>query len=270
MAVGQTVAKQAPGPKWAFLANVDPEAMATTLVAFANGDGGTLVLGMTPEGHVSHVLAPDEAEDALQAALRLCRPPVHTEWQQEQVSGGTVILLRVERSNAVHTLWDGRVLVRRGAEKAGRDPQSVKVWSVLAVACNASEERRLKLITARMATYLQAPAYGELLFAINGWDPQGLADFRNHDAVKAVPGAIDSIATTEQLRAIRKAIRPEWLPAADGTPEQCAKRIVDQFDAGADGVILHASLPDEFAPAVEAYAKIRPAERFAGRTGRPA
>src|SRR5262245_50859352 len=61
-------------------------------------------------------------------------------------------------------------LVRRGAEKAGRDPASVKVWSVLAVACDASEERTLKLLTARMATYMQAPGYGELLFAINGWD----------------------------------------------------------------------------------------------------
>ncbi len=27
-----------------------------------------------------------------------------------------MILLRVERSNAVHSLWDGRVLVRRGTE----------------------------------------------------------------------------------------------------------------------------------------------------------
>jgi probable F420-dependent oxidoreductase len=161
-------------------------------------------------------------------------------------------------------------LVRRGAERAGRDPQSVKVWAVLAVACNASEERRLKLLTARMATYLQAPAYGELLFAINGLDPALLAEFRGRDAVKAIPGAIDSIATPDQLRAIRDVLPAEWLPAADGTPEQCARRIVDQFDAGADGVILHASLPDEFAPAVEAYAKIRPAERFAGRTGRPA
>jgi 5,10-methylenetetrahydromethanopterin reductase len=161
-------------------------------------------------------------------------------------------------------------LVRRGAERAGRDPQSVKVWAVLAVACNASEERRLKLLTARMATYLQAPAYGELLFAINGWDPALLAEFRGRDAVKAIPGAIDSIATSDQLRAIRDILPAEWLPAADGTPEQCARRIVDQFDAGADGVILHASLPDEFAPAIDAYAKIRPAERFAGRTGRPA
>ena len=161
-------------------------------------------------------------------------------------------------------------LVRRGAEKAGRDPRSVKVWSVLAVACEASEERRLKLLTARMATYLQAPAYGELLFAINGWDPKGLAEFPNHDAVKSIPGGIDSVATTDQLRAIRDIIPADWLPAADGSAVQCARRIVDQFDAGADGVILHASLPDEFAPALEAYAKIRPAERFAGRTGRPA
>ena len=161
-------------------------------------------------------------------------------------------------------------LVRDGAARAGRDPASVKVWSVLAVACNASEERRLKLLTARMATYLQAPGYGDLLFEINGWDPAGLAAFRASPAVKSIPGAIDGVATPEQLRLIRELIPTEWLPAADGTPEQCARRILDQFDAGADGVILHASLPHEVAPALEAYAKLRPAERFRGRTERPA
>ncbi len=161
-------------------------------------------------------------------------------------------------------------LVRRGAEKAGRDPAAVKILSVLAVACNASEERELKLLTARMATYLQAPGYGELLLAINGWDPKTLQVFRKHANVRAIPGAIDAIATTEQLRAIRALIPAEWLPAATGSPEQCARRIADQFAAGADGVILHASLPHEAAPALEAYAAIRSAARFAGRTGRPA
>ncbi len=161
-------------------------------------------------------------------------------------------------------------LVRRGAEKAGRDPASVKVWSVLAVACDAPEERRLRLLTARMATYLQAPGYGELLLEINGWDPAGLARFRAADVVRAVPGAIDAVATTEQLRAIRELIPPAWLPAADGSPAQCAQRIADQLEAGADGVILHASLAREAAPAVEAYASIRPQVRLQGRTGRPA
>jgi probable F420-dependent oxidoreductase len=161
-------------------------------------------------------------------------------------------------------------LVRRGAEKAGRDPAAVRVWSVLAVACNASEERELKLLTARMATYLQAPGYGELLLAINGWDPQRLAEFRASPAVRQIPGAIDALATPEQLRAIRELIPQQWLPAAAGSPAQCARRIADQFDAGADGVILHASLPHEVAPALEAWAKLRPAARFAARTGRPA
>lgn len=161
-------------------------------------------------------------------------------------------------------------LVRRGAERAGRDPASVKVWSVLAVACDASEERRLRLLTARMATYLQAPRYGELLFAINGWDLAELAAFRKHDVVRSIPGAIDAVASVEQLRAIRDLLRPEWLPAAAGDPETCARRIEDQFAAGADGVILHASTATELAPAVQAYAKIRPAERAADRSGRPA
>jgi probable F420-dependent oxidoreductase len=161
-------------------------------------------------------------------------------------------------------------LVRRGAEKAGRDPSSVKVWTVLAVACNASEERELKLLTARMATYLQAPDYGELIFKISGWDLQELEAFRNSEVVRSIPGGIDSLATSEQLRAIRDIMPAEWLPAAAGSPEQCARRFVDQFDAGADGIILHASLPHEVAPALEAYAKIRPAQPFEGRDGRPA
>lgn len=160
-------------------------------------------------------------------------------------------------------------LVREGAAAAGRDPARVKVWTVLAVACNASEERRLKLLTARMATYLQAPGYGELLFEINGWDPAGLAAFRSNEVVKSIPGGIDSVATLDQLRAIRDIMPAEWLPAAVGTPEQCAQRIRDQFEAGADGVILHASLPHEAAPAIEAWGKLRPAARFEGRSGRP-
>jgi probable F420-dependent oxidoreductase len=161
-------------------------------------------------------------------------------------------------------------LVRRGAEKAGRDPASVLVWSVLAVACEAPEERELKLLTARMATYLQAPGYGELLLAINGWDPKQLEKFRASEIVRSIPGAIDSVATPEQLRAIRELIPEAWLPAAAGSPAQCARRIADQFEAGADGVILHASLPHEAAPALEAYARLRSAARFEARTARPA
>jgi hypothetical protein len=44
---------------------------------------------------------------------------------------------------------------------------------------------------------------------------------------------------------------------------------VDQFEAGADGIIIHASTPEEFAPVLREYERIRPAARFEGRSNRP-
>ena len=58
------------------------ERLAETLVAFANGDGGTVLLGVDTQGQITGALQPDEADGALRAALTLCRPLVATEWQQ--------------------------------------------------------------------------------------------------------------------------------------------------------------------------------------------
>jgi len=163
-----------------------------------------------------------------------------------------------------------RALVRKGAEEAGRDPDAVKIWALVATACDLPEETNLKYITARMATYLQAPGYGELLVDINEWDPAILERFRAAEVVRTMPGGIDSVASLDQLREIRDLIPESWLPAAVGDPATCAQRLVDQFEAGADGVIIHACTPKQLAPALDAYAKIRPDERFVGRTGTPA
>lgn len=110
---------QKPGHQWAYIANSEPAAIAETLVAFANSDGGWLVLGIDADGVLGALRTDDEMADAVRAAERLCRPPVRTvDWQQREVSGGTVAVIRVERSNDLHTLDDGRVLVRRGVENA--------------------------------------------------------------------------------------------------------------------------------------------------------
>jgi ATP-dependent DNA helicase RecG len=62
----------------------------------------------------------------LRAALGLCRPPVRTDWSQQQVPGGTVVVLRVERSGTLHSLWDGRVLVRKGTENRPVDGAEIE------------------------------------------------------------------------------------------------------------------------------------------------
>ncbi len=157
--------------------------------------------------------------------------------------------------------------VRAGADEAGRDPASVRVWSVLATLHQPDHERMLRGITGRMATYLQA--YGDALVAMNGWDPAPLERFRADPVVQSVPGAIDAVATVEQLEHIQTLIPEVWLPAAVGAADHCARRVLDQLDAGADGVILHGSAPAELERVVEAYAKVRPEDAFEGRASNP-
>ncbi len=112
----KTLLKQGPGPELAFLPEADPEQIAEHLVAFANAGGGTLVLGVHPNGAVGDLFLDESVADALALATSLCRPPVRTEWQQVETPGGAVVLLRVEQSPELHTLADGRALIRSGQE----------------------------------------------------------------------------------------------------------------------------------------------------------
>lgn len=160
-------------------------------------------------------------------------------------------------------------LVRKGAEDAGKDPASVRVWSVLAtIGDHLSYDLTMKKTVGRMATYLQA--YGDILVSVNGWDKAVLERFRADPFVANFKGALDAKASTEELERVAPLIPEAWLAAsAMGSPEQCAKRVVDQFDCGADGVILHGASPAELEPIVKAYEAIRPAARFEGRVANP-
>ena len=173
----------------------------------------------------------------------------------------------------LHTFMSNQALseavanFRAGETEAGRS--GGKLWSVFATACDVSDERYLKLIVARLATYLQIPGYGEALVGVNGWDMDTLAAFRSAPVVAGMSGAIDSVASFTELAEIEKLIPEHWRPAAVGDAQACAKRWVEQFEAGADGLIIHASTPEEFAPVLAEYEKIRPSQLFEGRTNRP-
>ncbi|TXS96122.1 TIGR03857 family LLM class F420-dependent oxidoreductase [Parahaliea maris] len=156
-----------------------------------------------------------------------------------------------------HGLKRARAFVQAGAEKAGRDPDAVKLHAVLATACNPSREDYLRKIVARMATYMQAPGYAELLIQLNEWDPQVLEQFRASPAVTSIPGGIDSVATLDQLEEISELIPKEWLHAAVGTAEECARAWQAELDNGADSVVIHGSTPEEFTPVLDAYRELK-------------
>lgn len=105
-----------PGPLVAYLPGVAPEPLAECLVAFANTDGGLIVIGLDEKGRLRNGVYPEELENALRAAERLCRPPVVTGWEQIETEDGTAFAINVPRSPELHSLADGRVLIRVGAE----------------------------------------------------------------------------------------------------------------------------------------------------------
>ena len=105
-----------PNQYLAFLPDANPEALAGCLVAFANGDGGLIVLGLDETGRVAESIWEEEAEGALRAAVALCRPPVVSQWQEVEFDQGHLIGIRVSRSTELHSLEDGRVLIRHGPE----------------------------------------------------------------------------------------------------------------------------------------------------------
>jgi probable F420-dependent oxidoreductase len=160
----------------------------------------------------------------------------------------------------LHTFFTDETLqrcvrtVKDAAERAGRDPDDVTVWSCFAtIGDHLPEPVRLKKTVGRLATYLQA--YGDLMVDTNRWDPAVLAAFRADEMVATFPGAIDVGATTEQLEHIATLIPDEWLaPSATGSAEDCATAVRGQFDLGADAVIMHGASPDDLAPIVDAYA----------------
>ncbi len=152
--------------------------------------------------------------------------------------------------------------VKAAAERAGRDPTTVRVWSCFAtIGDHIPPDVRLKKTVGRLATYLQG--YGDLMVTTNSWDPTVLQRFRQDDFVRSFRGALDATATTAELEYVSTLLPAEWLaPAATGSITQCVSKIRAQFDLGVDGVILHGASPNDLAPIVEEYRRTRPPGRF--------
>jgi probable F420-dependent oxidoreductase len=143
-------------------------------------------------------------------------------------------------------------VVKTSAEKAGRDPDDVRVWSCFAtIPDHLPEQARLKKSVGRLGTYLQG--YGDLLVRTNGWEPLVLQRFLTDPVISSVAG-LDIVGTPDQLEHAATLIPSEWFDAsAVGTPEQCASAVRDQLALGCDGVILHGCTPTELAPVLAAY-----------------
>jgi alkanesulfonate monooxygenase SsuD/methylene tetrahydromethanopterin reductase-like flavin-dependent oxidoreductase (luciferase family) len=118
-----------------------------------------------------------------------------------------------------------------------------------------------------MTTYMQIAGHGELIVNANGWDAGVLEKVRSHPLLGGRLADATQFTTDE----LRELYPEEWLVDSNavGPPEACAERVLADLDAGADGVVLHASAPREMESLLEAWAKVRPESRFARRSANP-
>lgn len=111
------ILQSGPGYKLDFMPEPSIESLAESLVAFANTDGGTIVVGLDPAGEYVGQVYSEDLEGILREAEKQCRPPVVIgNWEQFETEKGTIVAIRVPRSLELHALEDGRVLVRSGQE----------------------------------------------------------------------------------------------------------------------------------------------------------
>ena len=146
-------------------------------------------------------------------------------------------------------------IVREAAERAGRDPASVKVTACLVMGPDfLSEVELASAVHARAMTYFRGGMLGPAIVEINGWDPAPLARVAQAGLV-GEPRA----DRPEEMRRFAEAaalLPPEWIAegAAVGGVEHCAERLHDYRRVGADEILIHGTTPDRLEKVVKAYA----------------
>jgi ATP-dependent DNA helicase RecG len=115
-----------PGQMMAYLPEANSEKLAELLVAFANSDGGTVIVGVDEAGKPTGRAFPEEIEGVLRSAERMCRPIIHTGWEHTEGAGGVIFAITVARSPELHSLHDGRVLIRMGTHNQPLGGEEIK------------------------------------------------------------------------------------------------------------------------------------------------
>jgi probable F420-dependent oxidoreductase len=154
-------------------------------------------------------------------------------------------------------------IVRGAAEKAGRDPNSVRIYHNIVVAPDLAKEEEDAVVGGRAITYFQIPGYGEMIAETNGWDTSPLQAMRNHPQFANLGGKLaDQGFTRVQLVEVSRNLPRWWYEqgAAIGSAAACATTLRNFLDAGVDELVLHGSAPAQMGALCDELRK-----QFAGR-----
>jgi 5,10-methylenetetrahydromethanopterin reductase len=142
-------------------------------------------------------------------------------------------------------------IVRDAAEKAGRDPMSVRIYHNIIVAPDLPKDEEDAVVRGRAITYFELPGFGDLIVEINEWDKAVLDNIRAHPKIASLNGKpADQAYTRQELVDVGQLLPQQWIDegAAVGTASRCADQLMHYLDAGADEILLHGAAPKDMGP----------------------
>jgi hypothetical protein len=83
-----------------------PARIARTLVAFANHEGGSLLIGVDDQGEITGVDPAQEKHVLIKAARKHCDPPIFLHFDEWQAKGKRVLEARIKASKQEHRALD--------------------------------------------------------------------------------------------------------------------------------------------------------------------
>lgn len=111
----------------------DAQKLARSVSAFANTDGGRLLIGVRDDGHLSGVRSEEEIYMMHQAAYKYCRPEASIKFDTYHAEGRTIVVVTVPPSVrkpvcAIDEEGRQRAYIRIADENIVASPVHLAVW----------------------------------------------------------------------------------------------------------------------------------------------
>ena len=111
----------------------DAAKLAKSVSAFANTDGGRLLIGVRDDGHMSGVRSEEEIYVMHQAAYRHCHPEASIKFDTYHIEGRTIVVATIppaDRRPVCAISDDGkeRAYIRIADENIVASPVHIKIW----------------------------------------------------------------------------------------------------------------------------------------------
>jgi ATP-dependent DNA helicase RecG len=106
-------------------AQVNPVSLAEEIVAFANSDGGTILIGIEDDGAISGVDARDMEMRVVNICRNAVRPSLIPHISKKIVNNLVILIVEIDSADTVHCTVQGKYFIRVGSTKQSPTQQEL-------------------------------------------------------------------------------------------------------------------------------------------------